>query len=231
MKQLILVVLVTLFSSSKVYSQSDYLKFRPYQPYTWMVGVGWSFVDNDGRTYSKLFDLTGGWSMHYYPSLVSVDRYLKYGLSAEVTVSFNQYKGSKMVNATYTPGFMFATDLAIKYSIYEYLYKKASWFDPYIGVGISATYISATAPNFYPTFNVPIGTNFWIDKNWGIRLQATAKFGMIPRFYRTNGNYLQYNASVLYRFQKSDRVKGSNDKPRYKWVRDKPGRYKGSKSK
>jgi len=229
MKRILLIAVLAIFVLPKSYSQSDYLKFKTYQPYTWMVGAGWSLVDNDGKTF-QFFDFIKGWSAVAYPSYVSVDRYIKYGLSAELTLSFNQYSGGKTVNATKNAGFMFMTDLALKYSIYEYLYKKASWFDPYLGVGMSFTYNSATSPNAYPTFNVPFGTNFIFRKGWGIRLQANAKFGLVPNFYRTNGNYMQYTAGVIYRFQKSE-INKSNDKPRYPWTRKKPGKYKGGKSK
>ncbi|MCO5260191.1 MAG: hypothetical protein M9916_08615 [Crocinitomicaceae bacterium] len=228
MKRCILVVILLLFISPKSYAQSDYLKFRPYQPYTWMVGLGWSIIDNDGGTF-QFFNFMKGWDAEFYPAVISVDRYIKYGMSAELTLSFNQFRGNKTVNATSNAGIMFMTDIAFKYSAYQFISKKVSWLDPYIGVGMSFTLNTATAPHAYPTFNVPFGTNFWIDRNWGIRLQADAKFGLVPNFYFTNGNYMQYMASVLYRFQKMDRNR-SNDKPRYPWVRKKPGKFKDGKS-
>jgi OOP family OmpA-OmpF porin len=226
--QLRIIIFLFLFAVNQATAQSNYLKFRTYKPYSWMVGVGWSFVDNDGSPYKGIFNVAN-WSAMPYPSYVTVDKYFKYGLSLELGLSFNQFNG-KLVNGVTSSGIMFASDITCRYSIYEYLYKKVSWFDPYLGVGVGGTYTTASSPQFYPSLNGVVGGNFWMG-NFGIRLQGTAKFGIANGFYRTNANYLQYTASVVYKIQPRDKVNRSNDKPRYKWVRKKPGKYKDSRSK
>lgn len=228
-KSVFIFILICFCLHQNVNAQSNYLKFKPYKPYTWMVGAGWSFVDNDGRPYTKIFDVINGWSIMPYPSHAFVDRYLKHGMSLELGLTFNQYTG-KLVNAIpNASGMMFNSDLTFKYSFYNLWHNKLNWFDPYIGIGIGASYITVSSPAFYPTANAVVGGNFWFG-DWGIRIQGAAKFGFIPTFYRTNTNYLNYTAAVVYRFHERDKKNRSNDKPRYKWVRDKPGRYKGKKT-
>lgn len=201
-------------------AQSDYLKFRSYQPYTWMIGAGWSFVDNDGRSHSHFLDIGNAWLLNPYPAHITVDRYLKHGISLELAASFNQYSG-KIVNQTVSSGMMFSTDLTCRYSFYQFL-QPTRWFDPYLGIGVGATLSSG----FYPTANGVVGVNFWI-KNFGIRLQGAVKFGIVPKFYYNNTNYLHYTASFLYRFPKKDRRDNSFQQSKHKWAKKKPGKYKG----
>lgn len=167
--------------------------------------------------------------MSPYPTHLTVDRYLKHGFSLELGLSYNQITGAKMVNQAYSSGMMFSADLNCRYSFYQFL-QPTRWFDPYIGVGVGMTYAATASAGFYPTANGIVGTNFWIG-NFGIRLQGTAKFGIVSNFYYNNTNYLQYTASVLYRIPKNYNSKYNNTKPRHKWTRKKPGKYKGGRSK
>lgn len=229
-----LTLLLFLFSLNTLLAQKDYLKFKPYHPYTWMVGAGWSFVDNDGRPFSDFFDLKNGYSLHPYPTQVHVDRYFKYGLSVELTGSFNHFKGNTIVNVK-TPnpsGNIWSIDLATRYSIYQFLYKKAPWFDPYVAVGLGFTSIKTrdsiqAGIQNYATLNGGIGVNFWI-RNFGIRLQGLMKFGIVENFYHNSSNYVHYSATLMYRFQQPERRDNSFSKAQHKWTRKKPGKYKGS---
>lgn len=224
----IIIFLLLFATTNQVNAQSDYLKFRSYSPYTWMIGVGWSFVDNDGRSHSHFLDVKNAWLMHPYPTHIVVDRYIKHGLSLELSASFNQFSG-KIVNQTVASGMMFSTDLTCRYSFYKFL-QPMRWFDPYLGVGVGLTSLSTGGVGFFPTANGVVGTNFWFG-NFGIRLQGAAKFGIRPDFYYNNSNYLHYTGSVLYRFQKKDKKDNSFQQPKHKWTRKKPGKYKGGRSK
>lgn len=221
----IVIVLFLIGFARQTNAQSDYLKFRSYSPYTWKIGVGWSFVDNDGRSHSHFLDLKGAWLMHPYPTHLLVDRYIKHGISLELGASFNQFTGTKMVNNAYPSGMMFSSDLTARYSFYQFL-QPMRWFDPYVGIGVGATYINAGSTGFYPTANGVIGTNFWFG-NFGVRLQGALKFGLVSDIYYNNTNYLHYTAAALYRFQKKDKRDNSFNKPKHKWARKKPGKYKG----
>lgn len=206
-------------------SQSDYLKFRTYQPYTWMVGGGWSLIDNDGRSHANFFDFKGAWLMHPYPTHLLVDRYLKHGFSLEFSASFNQFRANKMVNGAYHSGMMLSGDLTARYSFYKFL-QNTKWLDPYLGIGVGVTHLNAGTSALYPTMNGVVGVNFWI-KNFGIRLQGTAKFGLTSNFYYNDANYLHYTGALLYRFPKKYKTKSNFHKPNHKWTREKPGKYKG----
>lgn len=213
------------FIAGSAFSQSNHLQFKPYSPYTWMIGAGWSFVDNDGRSHSHFLDVSGAWHMLPYPSYVTVDRYLKHGFSLELALSYNQFNGAKMVNGAYPTGMMFSSDLTCRYSFYKFL-QPAKWFDPYLGVGVGASYVAAASTSFYPTANGVVGVNFWI-RNFGIRLQGTAKFGIVSSFYYNDTNYLQYTASLMYKFQKRENRNNSFHQPKHKWTRKKSGKHKG----
>lgn len=217
-----------LCTTNKAISQTNHLQFRSYHPYTWMIGAGWSFVDNDGRSHSHFLDFKGAWLMEPYPTHLIVDRYLKHGFSLELAASFNQMKGNKMVNGAYPTGFMFSTDLTTRYSFYKFL-QPMRWFDPYVGVGVGFTMINSGSQGMYPTANGVVGSNFWFG-NFGLRVQGTIKFGITANMYYNDTNYLHYTGSLLYRFQKSYKKDNSFQKSKYKWARKKPGKYKSKSS-
>lgn len=208
-----------IFSIQSVVSQDGYLKFKPYKPYQWMVGAGWSFLDNDGRPYSHIFNFRETWVANFYPSHLIVDRYLKHDISLELDLSFNHFNGRKMINLAYTGGMQLSADLHARFGFYRYL-KTAKWLDPYLGFGVGLTYSKGGGTGFYPTANAFVGVNFWM-KDVGIRLQGTPKLGLTPPIYRSGSNYIQYTAAVVYRFQTTKKNNSGFDKPRYKWTRKK----------
>ncbi|HLU87918.1 MAG TPA: hypothetical protein VKZ44_09205, partial [Taishania sp.] len=87
----LLFVLVFVLGTSTTYAQSDYLKFRPYKPYTWMIGAGWSFIDGDSHAYTDIFHRCLEMKAMYYPSHLSINRYLKHGFSLELGLSYNKF--------------------------------------------------------------------------------------------------------------------------------------------
>ena len=220
-----LVILFTLVFSVCGRAQSDYLKFRTFQPYTWMVGAGWNFVDNDGRSHSHILDIKTSWIANYYPSYISVDRYLKKGFSVELSGGFNQFTERKMVNEAYHAGHIYSADLHAKFSFYKFL-QPMKWLDPYVGLGIGLTQVATVNTEMYPTANGIVGVNFWI-KNFGIRSQGAAKFGLTSDIYNNDKNYIQYSAALLYRFPKRYATKSHYSKPRHKWTKDKSRKYSG----
>ncbi|MEZ4891045.1 MAG: hypothetical protein R2779_11005 [Crocinitomicaceae bacterium] len=221
---ILLVVCVSLFKTGN--AQSDYLKFRSFKPYTWMIGAGWSFVDNDGRSHSHFLDIKGAWLMHPYPTSLIIDRYLKHGFSLELSASYNQMNGKKMVNDVYPTGEMFAIDLTSRYSFYKFL-QPTKWFDPYIGLGVGFTSLNTSSATNYFTGNGVLGVQFWI-KQFGIRLQSTLKLGLVSKLYYNNSNYIHYQATLLYRIKPKYTKKNNFNQSKHKWAGKKPGKYKGS---
>lgn len=215
---LLCVLLMTMSASAQ------YLQFKPYKPYKWLIGIGWNVVDDDGRPYTNLFNVAQTWNVQPYPTMLTVDRYLKYNLSVEAAASFNIYSGSTLINGVYRAGTFGALDITCRYSFYRFM-QPMKWFDPYVGIGIGATFRDATTPPFVPMTHVQFGANFWI-KNVGIRLQTCGKLGITGGFFFTETNYLQHSASILYRFPGKDKNKSSFDKRRYPWIHKKE-KYKG----
>lgn len=213
---LLLLFLAVLFEAS---AQGNYLQFKTERPYKWMFGIGWNVVDDDGHPYTNLFNVPGSWNYQYYPTMIHVDRYLKRGFSVEATGSFNLYSGSTTINGVPgLSGIFGALDIKGKYSFYNVV--GASWFDPFIDLGIGATYRSAIPQTFAPSANVGVGFNFWV-KNVGLRLYTTGKLGLASPIYRSPTNYLQHSVSILYRMQERDKKNTSSDKKRYKWTHKK----------
>lgn len=221
----VVLLLISLFIFKNSRAQSDYLKFKPYSPYSWMIGAGWSFVDNDGRSHSHILDVKGAWHMLPYPTYLSIDKYINNGFSVELAGSYNTFNGVKMVNEAYPTGETFAVDLAAKYSFYKF-FQPVTWFDPYLGLGVGLSNVTTSSVNIFPTANGMVGANFWVQ-NFGIRLQGTAKLGLVSDIYYNDSNYLQYTASLLYRFHNPERRNDSFNKSKHKWTRKKPKQYKG----
>lgn len=213
----IISVVIALVLLSNSYAQSSHLKFKPFYPYTWMVGGGWSFVDNDGLSHSRMFDVKNSWQAVPYPSYIFVDKYLDNGMSLEFSFSFNDITEFKMFNEAYVNGFMLSPDLTFKYSFYKF-FRPVTFFDPYIGIGAGFTFIETTDVFRYPTANGVVGLNFWIG-NFGIRLQGTAKLALVNDIYYNDKNYINYHAGIVYRFPKPEHARSTFHKSRFKWAK------------
>lgn len=241
MNKLSLILIIFLFGFFTAQSQSDYLKFKPFQPYKWMIGVGWVAVDG--------YNIKNDLLILPYPTQLSLDRYFKYNLSAELGVSYANYNQiftsnftsvtSYVDSTTMTTyydtittttrtnvgGSLIAVDLMCRYSFYRYM---PNWFDPYVGLGIGVTYRMGGTGSFSPTVNVSAGMIFWM-KSVGIRLQAMGKAEMSGGIITSPNNYLAYSAGIQYKFPIKSGQKSDFHKPKNKWIHKK-GKYK-SKSK
>lgn len=193
----------------------------PKKPYKWQFGLGWNAVEDDGRGFCQPFDVKQSWNIPVFPSRLMVDRYLDKGLSVEFAGAYNYYKEDKLVNdTTNLSGLFISADLNCKYSFYELLQVK--WFDPYLSLGAGFSQRDVYADPAGVTANVSAGTNFWIVRNWGIQLQASAKLGIGGSI---RNNYAQYTAGLVYKLT-DDNGRSAFSKKRYKWTKSRP-RYRG----
>jgi len=235
-----LIVFVLLIGFSELgFSQSDPLKYKHYQPYMWMVGVGGSIIDNDGRPGTHLLDFEKSLLLPLFPTHILVDRYFDYGLSFEASLSFNSFKSMFVDNEIYPKRSLFAFDVVARYSFYDKIYG-VEWFDPYVGAGLGISHLSTnTYERYYytiPMLNILGGVNFWIGDfgtggDFGIRTQANFKFGMLKNHRFTDVSYRQYTISLVYRFNVGEKKDDSFRKPKYKWVHDAPKEDKPKKQK
>lgn len=193
---------------------------RKKDPYSWMFGVSWNVVDDNGQAFTKLFDYKDSWNYLYYPSRITVDKYIRRGWSMEGMAAYNYYSSSKLINdTTGLSGRFFSVDFHMKYSFYRF-FAPAKWFDPYFSFGLGVTYRQVMDPPITPTVNLALGANFWFSKSWGMQVQTMGKLGIVPDIYVSKTDYLQHTVGVVYR--RSPKMKHSkNNKKRHKWIHEK----------
>lgn len=216
-KSIFIFFFLTIFSNE---ASCQYLKFNPYRPYKWMIGVGWNVVDDDGRSFSHLLDVKNSWNYLPYPTTLSIDRYLAKGLSVDLEASYNVYSAAKCINgARNRPGQFAAIDLYGKYSFYK-MFEPKKWLDPYVMIGAGVTYREAYPIAIIPTANVGLGLNILV-KNFGIRLQTSCKLGLMGAIYTTDADYVQHSVSLVYRVQGKSKKDNSFSKSKHKWTHKK----------
>ena len=220
---LIFFIFITLSNSAMA---QPYKTIKVYKPYKWMFGIHWSIVEDDGTKFENIFNTATSWNLRPYPTKITVDRYIKYGMSMEAVVTYGQYVSKNIVNGeTGLSGMILAADIHGKWSFYNLYAPKARWVEPYVTFGAGYTYRSVSRPAHTPTINLGGGVNFWIMENLGIQIASNAKFGLLPNFWSSPGNYLQHSFGVVYRTPDERSHKNQNDKKRYPWTK-KNKRYK-----
>lgn len=208
-------------------SAQPYKTIKTYKPYKWMIGVHWSAIDDDGSKFGKNFDVTNSWNIKPFPTQFTLDRYFIYGWSAEMALSYGEYGTDKLVNdTTGVSGMILSADFHGKYSFYNNYAPRARWIDPYFIAGVGFTYRTGTADPYVPTVNLGGGVNFWIVKQFGIRIASTAKFAVYPGFWDTKSNYFQHNAGLVFRTPDYAKHKNPNRRKQHKWTKKQPKKFK-----
>lgn len=197
-----------------------YKTIKEYKPYKWMFGVHWTIIEDDGDPFGNIFNAATSWNLRPYPTRITVDRYIRYGWSMEGALTYGQYVGGNVVNGeTGLDGMMAAVDIHAKWSFYNLYAPSARWIEPYITFGGGYTFRSVSSPMHTPTANVGGGLNFWLMESLGIQLSSSAKFGILPKFWNTPGNYLQHSFGIVYRTPDESSHRNENDKKRYPWTK------------
>lgn len=190
-----------------------------------MLGISWSAVEDDGRGVCQLFDVKQSWNATSFPSRIFIDRYFKYGLSAEFAGAYTEYTAGKLINdSTDYEGLFLSFDGNCKYSFYNLL--GIPWLDPYTSLGIGLTQRNAFDKPYTFTANVSLGANFWVYKGLGIQLQTSGKIGITSPFFK-DGDYFQHSIGLVYKFQPAKGNSGFNHK-QYKWTHKKT-KFKSSR--
>ncbi len=211
------IALLCLFVSNSLAQPSSIN--RKKNPYSWMFGLSWNVVDDDGQAFSNLFDVKGSWNYLPYPTRISIDKYLKKGWSLEGMVAYNKYTSSKLINdTTGLSGIFVSGDFHVKYSFYRF-FAPTKWFDPYLSAGIGVTYRQVMSSAITPTCNIALGANFWFSKSWGLQVQTMGKLGLVSDIYTSKTDYLQHTVGVVYRKQPK-RKHSRNNKKRYGWTKE-----------
>lgn len=199
-----------------------YKTIKPYKPYKWMFGISWSAIDDDGRKFDAPFDYVTSWNILPYPTKISVDRYFRYGWSAEATATYSEYLPNKMIQCeTDISSTFICFDLNGKYSFYTKYAPRLRWIEPYFTFGAGYTYRSnALVAQHVPTVNLGFGLNFWFINSLGIQLHSNGKLGVYPGFWDTHTNYLQHSAGLVYRIQSFNKRRSDFSRRKNKWIRE-----------
>lgn len=168
----------------------DALKKTP-----WTVGIGGNVIDDDGKPFKNLFNVSETWNFLPYPTRLTLDGYIKGGFSAQLEVSYNKYKIGKNINSEIIPGqwSVISSDVNFKYAL-NYQIKNMKWFDPYVLLGLGYTQRSGAAKPNTVTYNMGLGFNIWIIDFMALNLQSSAKFSMIEG----TSNYLQHTVGLIF---------------------------------
>jgi hypothetical protein len=168
--------------------------------YKMMFGLGWSAWDNDGNP-GGVFSVDQI-QAEVFPSRLLVDYYFYKGWSAEASVAFVRYKGTKLVNNQLNvKGLGLSADANLKYSFYNLMGK--GLLDPYVIMGMGATVhpsVDSLSKPFYPTFNVGAGVNLWFNNAVGLQLQSAGKIGLTSDFFGKS-DYLQHSIGLVVRLE------------------------------
>lgn len=217
------VLLVTMLLLSNFVDAQPFA-FTNRKPYTWMIGISWTAVEDDGRGLCQPFDVNQSWNYEYFPTRLFVDKYFKYGLSAEFSGAFVTYRAGKLINDSINrSGVFLALDLNCKYSFYPLITPK--WLDPYVSLGIGMTQRTAMPGVSALTGNVGLGVNLFFFRGLGFQFQTSGKFAFTGGAL-AGGNYLQHNVGLVYKFNSGNRGSDNFNKKRYKWT-GKKVKFKG----
>ncbi len=182
--------------------------------YGWMFGASWVLTDDDGEAFNPF--LVQNLHGQFYPSRLSVDKYIYDGWSAEAVVAFSSYNAENTTNDTSgISGSLFSMDFHAKYSLYKLLNRGA--IDPFAfsGLGLSMRNNNdERAKAVSPTINIGLGINFWISNHIGIQLSSTAKIGVIDFFKYSD--YMQHSIGIVARFDDLKSEDNEFTKSRYK---------------
>ncbi|MCM4150967.1 hypothetical protein DHD05_05125 [Arenibacter sp. N53] len=161
---------------------------------SWMVGLGYNFVDDSGDMIKELFDFKDQWNAVAFPSRISIGRYFKNGLGVEAIGTYNKYKVGKLIDGSInaTESDYFGMDVRLSYDLNKII-GETGWFDPYLGVGVGYT---DTSNEGRGTYNGVVGFRIWLSDRFGLDLSSSGKWTMD----KSLTNHLQHSAGVLYRF-------------------------------
>jgi outer membrane protein OmpA-like peptidoglycan-associated protein len=161
---------------------------------SWMLGVGYNFVDDSGQVFDDLFDIRATWNSVPYPSRISIGRYFKSGIGIEAIAAYTKYKEGKRVDRVLLTEEKdyFAIDTRLSYDLNK-LFGQTGFFDPYVGVGLGYTQANDEGRG---TYNGVVGFRTWFSDRFGLDFSSSGKWSMNSG----TTNHLQHAVGVIYQF-------------------------------
>ena len=190
---------------------------------SWIFGIGWNVVDDNGKPFKKLFDVPNAWSIPWHPSQLSAEVIGKKGFTYGGIFNYNKYKSGKTINNKKISGsfLFFSLDGFAKYHFNE-IYLIHPRLDPYVVGGLGYTLRFISPYNNTATLNFGFGTNFWINSYVGLNLQSVSKFGLRSPFFKSGSNYLHHSIGIIVILDRTAKKRYSFIKARYSWIHRKP---------
>ncbi len=161
---------------------------------SWMLGVGYTFVDDSGQVFDDLFDIKATWNSVPYPSRISLGRYFKSGIGIEAIASYTKYNEGKRVDRVVLTEdkAYYAIDTRLSYDLNK-LIGQTGFFDPYIGLGLGYTQANDEGRG---TYNGVVGFRTWFSDRFGLDFSSSGKWSMNSG----TTNHLQHAVGLIYQF-------------------------------
>lgn len=196
MKKTYLLILISFISLSAI-AQGEGSGFGP--DHKWTIGLGANIIDNDGLGSDKAFK-TSEWNLYKYPIIFSAERKWSDLLATSFSISFNQFDKESLQDGIYTNKDLLYIALDLNGQLYfdQFLLKTSKtndWLDAYVIAGVGLPIIASEVNG---SFNTGLGLNFWVKKNWGIRLQTVGKFAF-DHGDNNHSNHIQHSLSAIIR--------------------------------
>lgn len=211
----------TLFSFVFLYAlqlnaQSVRLKIKsPNDMSPWSIGVGINLVEDNDRNNKSLFFNNGKLNMVPFPSVLHGSRQMNPFISLNANVSYNDYyltvRENELTNFKRTS--YLSLDVNGHFSLPSINKSMDDWLNPFLASGFGLTYRSLRSPKMGANYNIGLGAESFLTKNWSLQLTAMTKFGLESPAFKTSANHLQIQLLVKYRFDN----KKKNDFSRKKY--------------
>ena len=161
---------------------------------SWMVGVGWNFIDDSGDAFNDFTTIRDQWNGVAFPSRINVGRYWKSGLGLELIGTYNNYKeGNTIDGVTITEDIPYwGIDTRLSYDLNKVV-GETGFFDPYVGVGLGYSDANNLGRG---TYNAIIGFRTWFSDRWGLDFSSSGKWS----FGNEASNHIQHAVGVVYQF-------------------------------
>jgi outer membrane protein OmpA-like peptidoglycan-associated protein len=161
---------------------------------SWMVGLGWNFVNDTGKRFSNIATIKDQWNGVAFPSRINIGRYFRSGIGLEAIATYNNYKKGNIIDGVVNPEDKdyFGFDTRVSYDLNK-LVGQTGFFDPYIGVGAGYTYANDLGRG---TYNAVIGFRTWFSDRWGLDFSSSGKWS----FGNEASNHVQHAVGAVYQF-------------------------------
>ncbi len=195
-KHLLTPVFILLIGSFSLYSQEmpELTAKDSIIQSSWMVGVGWNFIDDSGDAFNDFTTIRDQWNGVAFPSRLNIGRYWKSGLGLELIGTYNNYKeGNTIDGITITEDIPYwGIDTRLSYDLNKVV-GETGFFDPYVGVGLGYSDANNLGRG---TYNAIIGFRTWFSDRWGLDFSSSGKWS----FGNEASNHIQHAVGVVYQF-------------------------------